>query len=255
MSSSTRLLLPTLRRLHGSSAVVQCRTFANLTHYTTRSLVSSTSNTIQYNRSTPSVCSSGTGSTLLRQNNIFNQTRSVVSWLQDKFTERQTTKKAAKIIDQISLMANSPKWTLKHMADEVDETLNAWTAKIPGASKSVEMQRAKETQVMVKAMMAHLGDKVTLNDIEKLDRKQKLKLVIACKKPMDEVDHMLSTFKQMDIMHRILRMRKENGKELPTDEEGLKMVMMSDSIKVMTRDEKKEMKEMYQESMKNKMAD
>jgi len=178
-----------------------------------------------------------------------------VSWLQDKFTESQKGKKAAKIIDQISLMANSPKWTLKHMADEVDETLNAWTAKIPGASKSAEMQRAKETQVMVKAMIAHLGDKVTLNDIEKLDRKQKLKLVIACKKPMDEVDHMLSTFKQMDIMHRILRMRKENGKELPTDEEGLKMVMMSEGMKVMTRDEKKEMKEMYQESMKNKMAD
>ena len=83
-------------------------------------------------------------------------------------------------------------------------------------------------EVMVKAMIAHLGDKVTLNDIEKLDRKQKLKLVIACKKPMDEVDHMLSTFKQMDIMHRILRMRKENGKELPTDEEGLKMVMMAE---------------------------
>ncbi|KAL3762078.1 hypothetical protein ACHAW5_002591 [Stephanodiscus triporus] len=171
--------------------------------------------------------------------------RRVIGWIQDKLTERAQTKKAAKLVDQISLMANSPTWTIKMFADEIDETLSSWQTKIPGASGTAELRAAKDTQQVVKGILDHLGDGVTPEDISRLDRKQKLKLVIACKKPMDEVDRVLQSFKQMSIMHRILRYRKENGIALPSDEEGLKMAMQSDGMKVMTKEEKEEMKEAY----------
>lgn len=171
--------------------------------------------------------------------------RRVIGWIQDKLTERAMTKKSAKLVDQISLMANSPTWTIKMFADEIDETLSSWQTKIPGLSKTAELQAAKDTQLVVKAILDHLGEGVTPDDIKKLDRKNKLKLVIACKKPMDEVDRVLESFKQMAIMHRILRYRKENGLALPTDEEGLKNAMQSDGIRVMTKEEKEEMREAY----------
>ena len=171
--------------------------------------------------------------------------RRVIGWIQDKLTERAMTRKSAKLVDQISLMANSPTWTIKMFADEIDETLSSWQTKIPGLSKTAELQAAKDTQLVVRAILDHLGEGVTPDDIKKLDRKNKLKLVIACKKPMDEVDRVLESFKQMAIMHRILRYRKENGLALPTDEEGLKNAMQSDGIRVMTKEEKEEMREAY----------
>lgn len=171
--------------------------------------------------------------------------RRVVGWIQEKLTERAKTKKAAKLIDQIALMANSPTWTIKMFADEIDETLSSWQTKIPGASRTAEIQTAKETQIIVKGILDHLGNDVTSVDIAKLDRRQKLKLSIACKKPMDEIDSVLQSFRQMEIMHRILRYRKENGIAMPTDEEGLKLAMQQDGLKVMTKEEKEEMKEAY----------
>jgi hypothetical protein len=168
-----------------------------------------------------------------------------VGWIQEKLTERAKTKKAAKLIDQIALMANSPTWTIKMFADEIDETLSSWQTKIPGASRTSEIQTAKETQIVVKGILDHLGNDVTTEDIAKLDRKQKLRLSIACKKPMDEIDAVLQSFRQMEIMHRILRYRKENGIAMPKDEEGLKLAMQQDGLKVMTKEEKQEMKEAY----------
>ena len=125
--------------------------------------------------------------------------RKIVGWIQDKLTERAKTKKAAKLIDQIALMANSPTWTIKMFADEIDETLSSWQTKIPGASRTSEIQTAKETQIVVKGILDHLGNDVTAEDIAKLDRKQKLRLSIACKKPMDEIDVLSSP---VDVLTR-----------------------------------------------------
>ena len=163
--------------------------------------------------------------------------------------ERAQTKKAAKLIDQIDLMAKTPTWTVKFFADEIDETLSSWTTKMPGASRTTEIKAAKETQIVVKAIMKHMGEDVSATDIAKLDRKGKLILAIACQKPVDELNTTLSSFRQMEIMHRILRYRKANGIALPTDEVGLKMAMQQDGLKVMSKEEKQEMKDAYAKSM------
>ena len=131
--------------------------------------------------------------------------------------------------------------------------MNSWKAKLPGTGSTVEMQQAKEKGVIVKTMIEQLGADVTCADIKDLDRKQKLKLAIACKIPMDELEATLNSFQQMDIMHRILRYRKEHANPLPTDEVGLKMAMQTDGMKVMTREEKADMKKMFAQHQKSQL--
>merc|ERR1719362_1592085 len=95
-------------------------------------------------------------------------------------------------------------------------------------------------------MIKHLGEKVTVGDIAKLDRKEMLKFAIFCKKPMGDLNSVLDSFRHMEMMHRILRYRKANGLSLPTDEAGLKMAFRQDGMKVMTKEEKQEQRELYQ---------
>ena len=170
--------------------------------------------------------------------------RHIIGWAQEKLQERAQNQKSVKIVDQINLMANAEKWTAKMFLDEIDETLSSWATKVFG-SNTLEIQKAKESQLIVKGMMEVCGDDVTAADISKWDKKTKLKVAIACKRPMDECEMVLGSFQQMDIMHRILRYRVKEGLELPVDEAGLKMAMQTDGQKVMTKAEKKEMRDLY----------
>ena len=174
-----------------------------------------------------------------------SEKQGVFGWVQEKFTQREKDKQAAKLVDQINLMANSPSYTLKMFADEVDEQLSSWKTKIPGMGGSKEIQAAKESQAVVKEMVSQLGSDISAGDLGKLDRKQKLKLSIACEKPLDDINRVLDLFRQMEIMHRILRYRKENGLPLPTDQAGLNMAMQQDGMKVMTNQEKKELRKAF----------
>lgn len=174
-----------------------------------------------------------------------SESSGVFSWVQEKFTQREKDKQAVKLIDQINLMANCPSYTLKMFADEVDEQLSSWKTKIPGMGGSSEIKAAKESQVVVKEMVTQLGGDISAGDLGRLDRKQKLKLSIACEKPLDDINRVLNLFRQMEIMHRILRYRKENGLSLPTDQAGLNMAMQQDGMKVMTNQEKKELRKAF----------
>lgn len=53
---------------------------------------------------------------------------------------------------------------------------------------------------------------------------------------------MIQQFRTMELMHRVLRYRKINGKPLPTDEAGMRAIMMEDAQNVLTSQEKKEMR-------------
>jgi hypothetical protein len=178
--------------------------------------------------------------------------KSVVGWVQEKLAERAQTKKAAKIVDQIALMANSPKWTIKMFAAELDETLSSWAAKLPGASKTTELEGVKAMRKVVNTIMDQLGDNVTARDIKNLDRRQKLKLAVACQMPLEELKTVFESFTKMDIMHRIMRQRKKNGIALPTDEAGLQTAMQQDGLKVMTKEEKEEMSDIYGKYLESK---
>jgi hypothetical protein len=51
----------------------------------------------------------------------------------------------------------------------------------------------------------------------------------------------------MDVMHRVLRYRVENGLEIPKDEESARNLMQKDVRKVLSE---RELKEMQRERMK-----
>ena len=176
--------------------------------------------------------------------------RSVVGWVQDKLSARSTEKQEAKIVDQIEKMAKSDKCTLKMYKDDVDSSLSSWESKImSGVGGNDQIKMAKEAQGAINMLIEQLGEDVTAEDLTKLDRKTKLKLAIACKKPLSELDGVFQQFRQMDVMHRIIRHRQANGIALPKDLEGLKMAMQTEAIKVMTKEEKAEMRDLYAKSM------
>jgi hypothetical protein len=60
---------------------------------------------------------------------------------------------------------------------------------------------------------------------------------------IEDINALIQQFRTMDLMHRVLRYRKANGKPLPTDEVGFRTVMTEDAPNVMTNQEKKEMRE------------
>jgi len=110
---------------------------------------------------------------------------------------------------------------------------------------SKEQVKAKLNQAVAKALVEQLGGETSAAEAINMDRKSKLKLAISCKKSIEDVNSVISDIQNMEIMHRILRYRKENGTKLPTDQEGLKLAMMQDGTKVMTEKEKAAMKEAY----------
>lgn len=118
-------------------------------------------------------------------------------------------------------------------------------------SGSAEIKAAKETQRATEHLVKQLGARATIRDIERMDRKDKLKLAVSCEMTMDEVNMILSQFKNMELMHRILRYRKEKGIELPTDADGLKLAMQKDGMKIMTNKEKMEMQKLAAKQQEN----
>ncbi|KAL7513311.1 hypothetical protein ACHAXN_010393 [Cyclotella atomus] len=176
----------------------------------------------------------------------------VLGWMRDKWEASEKTKQAAKLVDQIALMANTPVWTIKMFKDEIDETLSSWKTKVPGMGGTSQIQAAKDTQKAVTQLVAQLGSNATAQDIASMDRKEKLKLAIACEMTMDEVNLILQQFRQMELMHRILRYRKENGIQLPSDSDGLKMAMQQDGMKVLSNAEKREMQKIVAKSQQSK---
>lgn len=190
----------------------------------------------------------------LIQTRAYSRTSSlqVLGWMRDKWEASEKTKQAAKLVDQIALMANTPVWTIKMFKDEIDETLSSWKTKVPGMGGSSQIQAAKDTQKAVTQLIAQLGSNATAKDIAAMDRKEKLKLAIACEMTMDEVNMILQQFRQMELMHRILRYRKENGIQLPSDADGLKMAMQQDGMKVLSNAEKREMQKIVAKSQQSK---
>eukprot|EP00984_Skeletonema_dohrnii_P039019 scaffold42914_cov144-Skeletonema_dohrnii-CCMP3373.AAC.1 len=203
MTAGSRLLqqsLVTVRRMHTTCKSYGAQSFGAKAMVNSISQLPSAPSYNNYNQSTPAA-------TTIQKVSFSSESSEkpgIFGWVQEKFTQREKDKQAVKLVDQINLMANSPSYTLKMFADEVDEQLSSWKTKIPGMGSSSEIQAAKESQVVVKEMVTQLGGDISAGDLGKLERKQKLKLSIACEKPLDDINRVLDLFRQMEIMHRIL---------------------------------------------------
>ena len=169
---------------------------------------------------------------------------------------------------QISDMANSESWTLSNFHKQVKDSSGGWKAKLPGMGSTDTVKQMKAMQALLEAAMAVAGDNASAAELKELGKKEKvscyetlnlpyseqrthlshfltsfyqLKISIKSGADLKDINALISQFQSMDIMHRVLRYRVENGMEIPMDEDTAKTVMQRDIKKVLSPQEQKEM--------------
>lgn len=63
----------------------------------------------------------------------------------------------------------------------------------------------------------------------------------------------MANFERMEILHKVLRYRLENGLELPVDEESSKTMMTTDFQKALSAQEIKQIRSAQMKAQKKKM--
>ena len=81
---------------------------------------------------------------------------------------------------------------------------------------------------------------------------KKLMICLKCESDLQDVNALVSQFENMDLMHRVLKYRADNGKAIPTDEESAKSAMQSDLKKVLSDKEWKAFQRMRMKAMRNR---
>merc|ERR1712110_664351 len=87
-----------------------------------------------------------------------------------------------------------------------------------------------------------MGNNANIDDLKFMGKKVKLKISLESKADLSDINTLIQNFKSMEVIHRVLRYRKFNGKSLPSNEENLRTILQTDSPKVVTNKEKKDMR-------------
>jgi len=171
--------------------------------------------------------------------------------LRGGFEDRQKKQNQEKYREQIQSMANSEKWTLKNFSDQLDAaTPSGWRSKIPGMSNTQEAQAAKQTQTVISGIIDEIGEDASMQEIDTLGRKGKLRVSLKSGLEVQDINIMIQQFKSMEIMHKVLRQRKSEGKPLPDTEDGMMALVQGYSAKVMTKAQRKDLQERRMKKMK-----
>jgi signal recognition particle GTPase len=123
----------------------------------------------------------------------------------------------------LKLMAESPKWNLRHWKKTMDEQLSSWTQYIPGVSGSDEMKELKGFMAILNAMTPD-----ELENPEKIKHPQKERIARATNKPIDHVQKLLHYFNQSCIIAEWLQMKKKANETLPTNEQEMTAMQAKD---------------------------
>lgn len=171
------------------------------------------------------------------------ENKGVFGWVRDKMENREKTKQSEKFSEQLEAMSNAEVWNIQSYANEIEASLSTWRTKIPGMSSVAQVKAVKETQKILKGMLDEVGSNATADDLNNLGRKEKLKISVNSQTPIDDINVMIKQFQNMALMHQTLRYRKQSGKPLPADEVELRMAMQQDGKNVLTKKQKRTMKE------------
>mmetsp|Transcript_12773 Transcript_12773/g.18143 ORF Transcript_12773/g.18143 Transcript_12773/m.18143 type:complete len:232 (-) Transcript_12773:39-734(-) len=170
--------------------------------------------------------------------------------LRGGFEARTKRQQQEKYKEQIQTMANSERWTLKNFSDQLNAAMpTGWRSKLPG-SNTQEAQAAKQTQSVLAGIIDEIGNDASMQELEKLGRKEKLRISLKSGLDVEDINIMIQQFKSMEIMHKVLRQRKSEGKPLPETEEGMMGLVQGYSAKVMTREQKKDLQERRMKKMR-----
>jgi hypothetical protein len=166
---------------------------------------------------------------------------------------RQERKEAEKYIDRIKFMAGKPHWTVGDMLAELDEVVQSWISKMPILSDNKETKQAKKMHKSVKGIATIMGADATGSMLENMSRTEKLKAALEGETTAEEVNILISQFQTMDMMHRVLRKRVDEGKVLPETAEAMQAAVQAEGPKLLSKKQKTKMMDAQSSKMKKKM--
>ena len=165
---------------------------------------------------------------------------------------RKDKQEQEKYLEQMERLADMDELTLENYKKELETGLSGWGTNI-SFLQTKEVKVAKEVVNAITSFIDVMGPKANVDDLNEMSRLQRLKVATSTNKTVEEISTLLSQIQNMDIMQRVLRKRKLEGKSIPTDPNSLQHVIKMEATAVMTKSQRKVMKSRSME-MARKMA-
>jgi hypothetical protein len=171
----------------------------------------------------------------------------------DWYRKRQERKEEEKYSERIAFMAGKPDWTIGDMLKELDEVVQSWIAKMPILSDNKETKMAKRMHKSVQGIGKIMGLDATATKLESMSRTEKLKAALEGETTAEQINILIQQFQTMDMMHRVLRKRVDDGKPLPQTAEAMQAAVQSEGAKLLSPKQKTKMMDQQQKKMKKQM--
>ena len=149
-------------------------------------------------------------------------------------------------------MAEKDAWMVGDAVSEIEESVNSWKAKVPGASSMNEIQLAKQMLKNLNGIVKVTGKDATENVLLKMSHKEKLIAAVHGETTLEEVNTLIEQFRTMSMMHRALRKRKLEGKTLPTTPEAVGALLKVEAPRLMSKEQKSELGKLQAKRMMNR---
>ena len=150
-------------------------------------------------------------------------------------------------------MAHKETWTIGDMKSELDEVVKSWKVKIPVISDNKESKMAKQMHKTLTGIIKVMGEDATGEMLEQMTRTEKLKASLEGETTVEDINGIIVQFQTMDIMHRILRKRKAEGKKIPETADAIQAIMQAEGAQVLSKSQKDRMKKNSMRMMKKSM--
>jgi len=157
-------------------------------------------------------------------------------WMQNR-TER---KQQEEYMAQMTRLSEMDRLTLENYKAELERGLNKFGANI-SFLQTKEVKTAKDVVIVIKALIDVKGSEATADDLSTMDRLERLKVATSTNKTVEEISILLSQIHNMDLMQRVLRKRKLEGKPIPPDPTSMQAAIKKDAVSVMSKTQKEMM--------------
>jgi hypothetical protein len=164
---------------------------------------------------------------------------------------RQEVDQLDKFKKRVAEMADKDAWVVGDAIKEIEDSLNTWRAKIPGASGMNEIKLAKEMLNRLNGIAKVIGNDATEDTMNNMSHKDKLVAAINGETTLEEVNTLIEQFGAMSLMHRALRKRKADGKTMPSSPEAVQAIVKAEAPKLLSKEQKSKLgKEQAKRMMK-----
>ena len=140
---------------------------------------------------------------------LFGMAKSAMAGASDRSKEKQWEM-------LLSSMTSGNKWTLREWKRIIDSQMSSWTMYIPGVGSSNEFKDLKSFKAMLDCF-----SEAELDDINKVTAIARQRIAQNSNRSVDDVNRLIFSFKQSDVLATWLSLKKAQGESLPKSEEEL----------------------------------